>query len=112
MGIESKELECPDKLSKLGCDAHAVIMDFLERHEATYTGGCKAFYSPEEWEARDERYGRDSELIVVHDGGDVASIFSPDYGDPILMEDLQDELAKIGLFAEACTSWYTAIYKI
>lgn len=41
--------------------------------ETASGGGCQAFYSPAEWAARGEEYGKLSELIIVHDGGDIAA---------------------------------------
>lgn len=69
------------------------------------------FYSPAEWRARGERYGLQSELIVVHDGGDLASFFNPDYMCWNLQTTMNEALEKAGYYAEPCTSWYTAIYK-
>ncbi len=78
--------------------------------ERPYDGGCRTFYSPEEWRARGEHYGRESCLIVVHDGGDYAYAFSHSYGDSVLMEAMREALDAEGYYAEACTGWYTAIY--
>jgi len=73
-------------------------------------GGCKAFYSPDAWEARGEKYGLNSLLIVVHDGGDLAPWFNLDYQCYDLYEKLQAELAEVNMYAESCTCWYSAIY--
>jgi hypothetical protein len=73
-------------------------------------GGCRTFYSPEEWRERGESYGRDSVLIVVHDGGDYAHAFNFDYGNWELRDQINAALAEAGYYAESCTSWYTAIY--
>lgn len=72
----------------------------------------RSFYSPKEWKARGERYGLQSELIVVHDGGDLASFFNPDYGSWKLQSAMNEALEKVGYYAEPCTTWYTAIYKM
>lgn len=72
------------------------------------TGGCRTFYSPQEWQARGEKYGLESVLIVCHDGGDVASFFDGNY---IRMESMQEALERVGYWAQPCTSWYTAIYR-
>jgi len=69
------------------------------------------FYTPAEWRARGERYGLKSELIVVHDGGDLAPFFNPDYMCWSLHTAMNETLEKAGYYAEPCTSWYTAIYK-
>lgn len=79
--------------------------------EGPYTGGCRTYYSPEEWRGRGERYGTSSVLIVCHDGGDFAAMFNPDYECYDLMEEGRRALDAIGYWAEQCTSWYTAIYR-
>lgn len=75
-----------------------------------YGGGCRAFYTPAEWEARGEKYGHRSALIVCHDGGDAAKFFNVDYECYEAFEAMDKALRGIGFYAEACTSWYTAIY--
>jgi hypothetical protein len=74
--------------------------------------GYKVFYSPEEWAERGELYGKNSELIVMHDGGDHAAFFNLDYMKYDLHDMMQKELEKLGYYAEQCTSCYTAIYHI
>lgn len=107
----------PDGLDEKGERAYEVVMAFLKARGMTYTGGCKAFYSPKEWRERGEEYGLESCLIVTHDGGDHARAFSFDachvHGRPEEYEpceSMQDALGKVGCFAEQCTVWYTAIY--
>lgn len=104
------DMKRPEGLSELGNKAYDAIMAFLEDHDMKYTGGCKAFRSPQEWEEREEEFGTDSELLVVHDGGDLSHIFNLDKADPELYQKIQAALDKQGVFAEQCTSWYTAIY--
>lgn len=74
-------------------------------------GGCKAFYTPDEWKARKEKYGTDSVLIVVHDGGDLAHYFNYDYQAYKSIEAMDKALDSLGFYAEPCTTWYTAIYQ-
>ena len=105
------DLQTPSDLTTLGKTACETIVAFLKKKKLTNTGGGKAFYSPKEWKERGEDYGTESELVVVHDGGDHARAFSWDYEDYTTIEALNVELAKIGLFAEQCTTWYSAIYK-
>jgi hypothetical protein len=78
--------------------------------KAPYAGGCRAFYSPQEWVARGERYGRDAVLILVHDGGDLSYYCNPDKGDHAAVRILSDALRAHGFFIQACTCWYSAIY--
>lgn len=106
------DLDCPDGLSALGKTAHKVIVAFLKENDLTGTGGCKTFYSPAEWKARGEDYGTESELVVVHDGGEPGNAFSYDREQYDLCDSLQKELHKHGVFAEQCTVWYSAVYEI
>jgi hypothetical protein len=124
----------PDGLSEKGKAAYHTIMAVLKKHEATDTGGCKSFYSPAEWRERGERYGTESELIVVYDGGDLRRFFNMDaaysvdcmvaeqykaQGHPLpegykpyaSYEGMQAELAKVGVFFEEATGWFAAVYK-
>jgi hypothetical protein len=94
----------PGGLSELGEKAYSVISEYLVEKGRTYTGGCDPFYSPTEWRERGERFGTESELVVVYDGGDLQGI-SWD-------EELVRRLKAVGLFFEDCTSWYAAVYRI
>jgi len=90
--------------------AYTEMMAFIRRRKIT-TGGCRAFYSPREWAARNEKYGLDAVLIVVHDGGGLAPACNLDYQDYQLHDALQKQLAEAGFYLEGCTTWYSAIYK-
>lgn len=106
----TNDLERPAGLSDQGNKAYDAIIAVLEKNESTYTGGCKAFYSPSEWEKRGESYGLKSHLIIVHDGGGLAYAFNDDYECSELVQGMSEALKAAGLFAEPCTCWYTAIY--
>jgi len=110
--MDRNDLECPEGLDELGRKAYAAIVAELGRLGRTHTGGCRVFYSPAEWKARGERYGTDSVLVVVHDGGDHAAVFNFDYGCYEIMEDMRKVLEKVGCFVEQCTCWHSAVYKI
>ena len=75
-------------------------------------GGCRAFYTPEEWKARKEKYGCDSVLVLVHDGGDLAPLCNWDYGCYEMSERLRIALEKAGFYYDQCTCWYSAVYPI
>ena len=75
-------------------------------------GGCRAFYTPKEWENREELYGLTSELIVCHDGGDLSCYFNYDYSCYEHVDKMNAALERFGYYAEQCTSWYTAIYPL
>ena len=74
-------------------------------------GGCKVFYSAEEWKERGERHGDGSVLVVIYDGGDHAAFFNYDHksGDSIAAMD--NALSKAGYMHEPINHWSTAIYK-
>ncbi len=105
--------EIPEGLSPEGLKAAWVITDFFAKARRTGTGGCRTFYSPQQWKDRKEEFGCDSVLLVVHDGGDVAAVINPDYGcDPRVRERLNTRLAEAGFYLEPCTCWYAAVYPI
>ncbi len=102
----------PEGLSPAGVTAAEAIRDFLVERGVDDHGGGGRFYSPTEWHNRGERYGLTSLLIVAHDGGDHAPAFNLDYEQYGLHEALRARLSEHGLWAEQCTSWYTAIYPV
>ena len=106
------EFAKPEGLSPLGEAAYETITKFLAAQELTYTGGhTKVFYTPAEWAERKEKYGLTSELIIVHDGGDHGEAFSYDKENYVAIDLMNTALGHLGLHAEQCTIWYTAIYK-
>lgn len=88
-----------------------LVLRTINNPDAT-GGGCRAFYAPEEWKDRGEEFGTMSDLVIVHDGGDLAPWFNLDYGRYGLNDRMQDALARKGLYVEQCTSWYSAIYPV
>ena len=112
MGFDENLLPPPD-LSEAGKKAASTILKAAAAYlnKRPHTGGCKAFYSPQQWKDRGEDYGLNAELIVVHDGGDLAPFFNLDYEAVEAFEAMVDALNAVGLWAEGCTCWYTAIYK-
>lgn len=120
------DLDMPEGLDDAGRRAYEIITAYLRQHERTSTGGCKAFYSPAEWKDREERYGTDSRLIVVYDGGALRPVFNMDaayaadcaYYETVrrprepyqLYEGMQEKLREAGLYFEECTGWFSAVY--
>jgi hypothetical protein len=120
-------LAVPKDLGDAGRRAYAIITAYLQEHDCADTGGCKAFYSPAEWSARNEAYGTKSHLVVVH-GGAMRSVFSMDAaydldcavyeetGQPhapySLYDGMQAKLRAAGLYFEECTRGYCAIYSV
>lgn len=74
-------------------------------------GGCKVFYSPEEWQERGERHGNGSVLVTVYDGGDHAPFFSYDYDSSSSISAMDTALSDAGYMHEPINHWSTAIYK-
>lgn len=74
--------------------------------------GCVTFYTPKQWAARGEDYGRQSDLIIVHDGGDFAPLLNPVY-ERFELSDKFDEALRETLgqqiLLEPCTGWYTSL---
>lgn len=102
----------PEELSSDGRTAADVIRGFLVEKQLTNHGGGGKFYTPQQWSDRGEQYGTQSLLVITHDGGDHAGAFNLDYEQYELHEQLQDRLRQHGLFVEACTCWYSAVYGI
>jgi hypothetical protein len=79
-----------------------------------------------EWKAREEKYGTESHLIVVYDGGALRPVFSMDAAYDLdcghyqqtgkkrepyaLYEGMQEKLREAGLYFEECTGFYAAVY--
>ena len=93
-------------------DLQKKITDWITAYNGGtfYTGGCRPFYTPEEWEARGEDYGTESILVLVHDGGDLARFCNEDYGDYPAIDAFQVFLKSKNLYLEGCTCWYSALY--
>jgi len=106
----SDDFKIPAELSEGGKKAAEAIRQLLGPH--AYGGGCRAFYSPEEWHDRGERYGCESVLVLCHDGGDLARFCNYDYQDYDAVEKMSDALKGLGFYVESCTSWYSAVYPI
>lgn len=100
------------KLEGISLQAAETILDVMRKHGEPHSGGCKCFYSPEEWAARGEDYGQNAVLIVVHDGGDQAKFFNWDYECYELIDEICKALAPLRLLVEQHTCWYSAIYKV
>jgi len=111
----NKDFDIPKGLSREGRSAAAAIKKFAARKFGAETsgGGCRAFYTPKEWRERGEDYGGNAELVVVHDGGDLAPCFNWDYCEYKLREAMDKVVRETvpGMWVEQCTSWYSAIYK-
>lgn len=110
MSDDSKFTRMPDGLDESGQLAYNSIMEVLRTEGATWTGGCTAFRSPSEWKERGEKYGTESALIVVYDGGSHRPYFTLDEECYDLVEKMQQALRKHGMRFEEATTWYGAVY--
>lgn len=101
----------PEGLCELGQRAAEGIVRFLSEHDATEDlHGC--LYSPQEWTERGERFGRNSLLIITHDGGEHAGAFDPEQDwETGLNDDIYKHLRQLGFMTELCDSWYSAVYE-
>ena len=103
-----------DTLDSGGLEAaqavYEVLVDLLGKEPDC--GGCRTFYSMDEWKARGEKYCLGAEVIVCHDGGEVAEVLSLDYGNYTLYDKFQEKLSKKGYWFDHGTNWYTGIYKL
>lgn len=82
----------------------------VDAPQAKWGGG--ACMSGKDWKARGELYGHTAVLVVRHDGGLLAPYFNGYYECYSLVDKMDAALEAIGAWAEPCTSWYTAIYKV
>ena len=73
--------------------------------------GCD-LYTPKQWEERGERYGTESELVIVYESEEWLEYFNLDYMQYSKFEEMIAYLAKYGYYAEPCTGWYAAIYEL
>ena len=89
------------------------IRNFILRNvPQASSGGNTTFQNPQEWQNKGEKYGIHSDLVVIHDGGDMAAFCNSDYGQYGKMEKLANFLNEKGFFIEECTSWYSAVYPL
>lgn len=93
-----------------GKAAAELILDFLLAEGLTGTCGCHAFYSPQQWKERGEKYGHDALLILVYDSGDITTCMDPAQGQHDLIDRFMENLERNGFVIEPCTHWYSAIY--
>lgn len=112
---EFNDASIPDDLSPKGRQAAEAIIGAvtaLKDGKPPYTGGCRAFYSPEAWRERGESdVPRETVLVVVHDGGDFAPMFNLDYCQDRWFMAGDRALTRAKCWAEAQTNWHTFIYR-
>jgi hypothetical protein len=106
------DFDRPDGLSPEGEKALDALLGFIQYRDLRSGGGCRAFYTPEEWKARGELYGTESVLIICHDGGDLAPMCNMDYECYKLHDEMQRVMGQAGFFVQDCTGWYSAVYPV
>ena len=106
-----EEFAIPKGLSKIGLKVARAIRSYAKKRNLRSYGNT-TFYSTQQWKDRKEHYGTESELIIVHDGGDIARFFNYAYQDYTEIERMNKLLKKYGVYFEGCTCWYSAIYKL
>ncbi len=108
-----EDVAMPLELTADGREAWRVIKKFLTNRRRTYTGGCKAFFEPKDWERREKHdYGTEGVvLVVVYDGGELAWVFNPAYEDRKAQDGMRKALAEAGFFVEPIAHWWSNIRK-
>lgn len=107
-----RDLGIPPELSAQGKKAAELILDFLLAEGLAGTCGCRAFYSPQEWQERGEKFGHDSLLILVYDSDHIGRYMDPSQGENDLFSRFIDNVEQHGFVFQACTSDYSAIYEL
>lgn len=113
-GSANAAWDIPMGVSGKGRKAAEIIRAYAQELDLLGTSGGSVFRDPVDW---DDTYGRDSLLVVIHEGLDAGPCLSLDgaYNSGCgysLYEALSDRLREIGVFIEQCTMWYSAIYEI
>lgn len=110
--MATDDFAIPDDLIPEARRIAEAIAETIRKHAGPDAsgGGCRLFFSPVEWAARGEEYGKESLLVCVHDGGDAAPFFNYDYCQYRQIERMDAALRRFDAWAGPCTSWYTAIY--
>ncbi len=105
-----EDLAKPDGLSPLGAQAWRLIVQNLVGMKLTFTGGCRAFYSPKAWRERREEYCLGAVLIVVFDGGDLGAVFAAERAHRAHFDAMDRALRAAGFHVEQGTHWYAGVY--
>jgi hypothetical protein len=81
--------------------------------ERNWNAGQKVFWSPKEWKDKGECYGLESELVILHEGGDHAPFFSLDHSFESYdsYEEQLKFLSQYGFYCEGLYTWSSAVYE-
>jgi hypothetical protein len=94
-------IEVPEDLCPKGQAAAQAIVDLMIRTQNTETCGCRAFYSPKDW---NQTLHPGVVLVLVYDGGDLANLVDT------RQDLLTRELDKLELGFEPYSNWYGVVY--
>lgn len=109
--LQNKDLAAPEGITKSGLLAWKTIMNFLNKHDMGYTGGCKAFYTGLEAQKYHEYKFQDAVLVLHYDGGDLRYCFNRDWETASLCDEMQECLSNEGFYSEQLNGWSCAIYR-
>lgn len=104
----SDELSIPAGLPDNVHDFCRDLRSVMRQREEEYCAGCKAFYSPAEWNVP---LHRAVQLVVCHDGGYVANRFNVSYGCVRDYRQVDHLLAARGLYREHESACVTYIFR-
>lgn len=110
--INATDVSMPPALTPNGVLAHEIIMRFIEAEDLAFTGGCKIFYSPDEWRDGEGDITDDAVLVVVYDGAAVRRLFRLEGGDNELVYRFYEEMLARGLYVEEYTSCCAVVCKL
>jgi hypothetical protein len=88
--------------------AYWIIAKALVKHGQIYTGGCRAFSNPNDWDSTHSSC-KNSLLVIIHDGGDLSYVFGAfekPYGEIV------NALAGMNLYVEGCSGVVSGVYNI
>ena len=86
-----------------------IILRLLAKYGLLYTGGCRLFYTPAEWQADGGKYSNNSVLVVSYDGADAKHLCNSSLAGKA-KQVLQDELDRIGLYFDEGTHWFGMVF--
>lgn len=98
--------ELPFGISEMGVKGYQAIMEFLRKKDLVWSGfseNGRVFQAPK---------AANQVLIVSYEGSKHGKAFSYDYGQYSIVEAMEKELEKIGLYSEQINSTSSGIYVI
>jgi hypothetical protein len=101
----------PYNLCSQGRSAAQAILGMLTEDNECWSGGCRAFFSPQEWRNKGHELIDRTVLVVLHDGGIMSEYFDPVYGGQRYERQLQ-YLRENSFFAEHISHFYAEILPI